>query len=231
MIGIKKYVAIFVLAIFVGFLLINASAHAEESEEVARLESCIRVLKEIMEIPEQGIPPSLLGEAEAIAIIPSTYKAGFIVGGRYGKGVIAARDEHGNWQNPFFITLAGGSVGWQIGLQSTDLILIFRDRKNIEDIKKGGNLTLGADAAIAAGPVGRKAEAATDIKFKAEIYSYSRSRGVFAGISLEGAGIQADNTATWNLYRLPLEKVETATENIPAAAQQFKEALRTYVPS
>lgn len=225
---ITKYAAVLVSAVLFGLLPANASARAEAQKEAECLEDCIRVLKEITAIPEKGIPPALLGEAEAIAIIPSVYKAGFVVGGRYGKGVVAVRDERGNWKNPFFITLAGGSLGWQIGVQSTDLILVFKNRRNVEDIKNG-KFTLGGDAAVAAGPVGRKAEAATDIKLKSEIYSYSRSRGLFAGISLEGAVLQVDHTATWNLYELPLSEAETA-ENIPEVARQFKQALRQHLP-
>jgi lipid-binding SYLF domain-containing protein len=219
------------LAFLMAFLgistLVPAAWGAEgQGTEAERLQRSIEVLREITKIPEQSIPPALLREAEAIAIIPSVYKVGFVVGGRYGKGVLAIRDEQGNWGNPFFITLAGGSVGWQIGAQATDVILVFKDRGRAEAIKEG-KFTLGADAAVAAGPVGRKAEAATDIKLESEIYSYSRSRGLFAGVSLEGAVLEPDSQAISAYYGQPIGALETI-RNVPAAAQQFKQALREY---
>ncbi len=209
-------------------MLAGPAVASEGGKEAEKIQNCIEVLRDINAIPEKGIPPVLLDKAQAIAVIPSVYKVGFVVGGRYGKGVVSVRDEQGNWQNPFCITLAGGSLGWQIGAQSTDLILVFKNRKNVEDIKNG-KFTLGADAAVAAGPVGRKAEAGTDIKLDSEIYSYSRSRGLFAGISLEGAVIQTDETATRNLYGMPISEAETA-ENIPEPVRLFKQALLEHMP-
>ena len=126
-------------------------------------------------------------------------KLGFIVGGRHGTGVLLVRDKEGKWSSPLFVSITGGSIGWQVGAQSTDVLLVFKSRKSVEGIKKG-KFTLGADAAVAAGPVGRSVEAATDVKLKAEIYSYSRSRGLFAGISLEGAALQIDADANASFY-------------------------------
>jgi lipid-binding SYLF domain-containing protein len=200
-----------------------AQAAAETSKEAEIIHSSIEVLEDIRAIPENKIPPALLREAEAIAVIPSVYKVGFIVGGRYGKGVVSVRDDKGNWQNPFFIKLFGGSVGWQIGAQSTDLILVFKSRKNVDRIKEG-RFTLGADAGVAAGPVGRQAGAATDVTLKSEIYSYSRSRGMFAGLSLEGASMQVDHPATWNFYQETVDRID-ALIDVPGPAVVFRDVL------
>jgi lipid-binding SYLF domain-containing protein len=169
------------------------------SEEAKKVEEAVGVVKDIMAIPEKGIPPALLSESYAIAVIPGVIKLGFIIGGRHGSGVLLVRDKDGKWSNPLFVGLTGGSIGWQIGAQSTDVLLVFKSRKGVEGIKKG-KFTLGADAAVAAGPVGRSIEAATDVRLKAEIYSYSRSRGLFAGISLEGAALQIDDDANASFY-------------------------------
>jgi lipid-binding SYLF domain-containing protein len=168
------------------------------SKEVAKVNDAIEVLEQIMEIPEKGIPPALMNNAEGIVIIPGVIKAGFIVGGRYGTGIVVTR-ANGGWSNPSFVSIAGGSIGWQIGAESTDIILVFKSKKGVSNMMKG-KFTLGADAAVAAGPVGRQASAATDVELKAEIYSYSRSRGLFAGISLEGAALQIDDGANADFY-------------------------------
>jgi lipid-binding SYLF domain-containing protein len=155
-------------------------------------------------IPLRGIPPCMVQDAKAVAVIPDVIKAGFLVGGRFGRGVLVVRNPDGSWSNPIFVTLAGGGIGWQIGLQSTDVILVFRTGNSLQRILDGkGKLTLGADAAVAIGPVGRQAEAATDGQLKAEIFSYSRSRGLFAGVSLEGAGLLVDCEANQAFYGLP----------------------------
>ncbi len=147
-------------------LLWSPVAGAGQAEE-DRLRTASDVLHQISEIPENAIPPELLADAYGIAVIPGVIKAGFVVGGRWGKGVIAVRQDSG-WSNPSFITLAGGSIGWQIGAQSTDIVLVFKTRRGVENLASG-KVTLGADAAIAAGPVGRQASAATDAQMKAEI--------------------------------------------------------------
>ncbi|HEY7527667.1 MAG TPA: lipid-binding SYLF domain-containing protein [Candidatus Deferrimicrobiaceae bacterium] len=170
-----------------------------EVKEGEKVESAATVLEEIMKIPETGIPPTLLEDASGIAIVPGLIKVGFVVGGRYGTGVLSIREKNGEWSNPVFVSLIGGSVGWQIGAESTDVVLVFKSRKSIDGIMKG-KFTLGADASVAAGPVGRRAEAATDEKLKAEIYSYSRSRGLFAGVSLEGSALQIDDEADAAYY-------------------------------
>jgi lipid-binding SYLF domain-containing protein len=182
-----------------------------------------------MDIPEKTIPPSLLRNARAIVVIPGVIKVGFVIGGRFGRGIMVVRTNKGQWSNPSFVTFTGGSIGWQIGAQSTDVILVFKSNKSVEGVTKG-KFTLGADAAIAAGPVGRQAEAATDVELKAEIYSYSRSRGLFAGISFEGAALQIDddsNAAFYNKKGIdPGDIFKNKTPRPPAVANKFKKALR-----
>uniref|UniRef100_C6E930 Ysc84 actin-binding domain-containing protein n=1 Tax=Geobacter sp. (strain M21) TaxID=443144 RepID=C6E930_GEOSM len=177
--------------------LSTTAAFAESG--ATKIEDCIEVVKAIKAIPEQGVPPMLLKDAQAIAIIPGVIKVGFVIGGRYGTGVVTVRDAKGNWSAPVFIKIAGGSLGWQIGAESTDLILVFKTKKSVDGIFQG-RFTLGADASVAAGPVGRSAEGATDLTLKAEIYSYSRSRGLFAGIALNGAAIMVDDDANAAYY-------------------------------
>lgn len=167
--------------------------------EWAKVTEAANVLWEIESIPENGVPPALLSSSYGVAVIPGMLKAGFILGGRYGQGIMVVRNSTGSWSNPCFITIAGGSVGWQIGAQSTDVILVFKTRRSASALADG-KFTLGADASVAAGPVGRSAEAATDAQLRAEILSYSRSRGLFAGVALEGAALQIDNSANAFFY-------------------------------
>jgi len=189
-----------------------------------KISEASEVLEEIMSIPEKGIPPALLKNAQGIAIIPGVIKVGLIIGGRHGSGVLSIRDENGNWTNPSFITITGGSIGWQIGAKSTDIILVFKTRKSISNIMKG-QFTLGADVAIAAGPVGRSAEAATDTQLKAEIYSYSRSRGLFAGVSLEGAALSIDDKANAEFYKKEGIQVKDIFSNRGVSSSKVVEKL------
>jgi lipid-binding SYLF domain-containing protein len=180
------------------FLLLPLSAAAGQKED-DRANNASRVLSEILRIPEESIPSKLLNEAQAIAVIPDVVKAGFVVGGRRGKGLVAVRGSDGTWSNPSFIILTGGSIGFQAGVQSADVILVFRNGRGVDSIVNG-KFTLGGDASVAAGPVGRSAQASTDEQLKAEIYSYSRARGLFAGISLDGAVMQIDKKANAAMY-------------------------------
>jgi lipid-binding SYLF domain-containing protein len=200
---LKKF---FLLAFIVVFILITALAtdglqrrRKPITSELEKVDDAIEVIQEMIHIPEEGIPEALLSRAYGIAIIPKVIKAAWVVGGRFGKGVLLVRGENSNWGNPCFIRIAGGSVGWQIGVQSADIILVFKRKKSIESITEG-KITLGADAAVAAGPVGRRAEVSTDIELEAEIYSYSKSRGLFAGVSIEGSTIQIDEDANAHFY-------------------------------
>jgi lipid-binding SYLF domain-containing protein len=172
--------------------------HAQAREE-ARVILATQVLNELRAQRDQYIPDLLLERAYGIAVIPEVIKVGFGVGGRRGKGVMVVRDKNGRFSNPAFVTLTGGSIGWQIGAQATDVVLVFTTRSGVEGITDG-KLTLGADASVAAGPVGRAASAATDMSFTAEIYSYSRNRGLFAGVALDGTGITIDRGSNAKFY-------------------------------
>lgn len=223
----RQKVAAFVLIFSIFFV---SQSFAEQGKiSVDKISEATKVLQEIIAIPEQAIPPSLLSRAHAVVVVPNLLKAGFIVGGRYGTGVMSVRDKDGVWHYPVIVTLTGGSIGWQIGAQSTDIILVFKNLKSVDALSKG-QFTLGGNASVAAGPVGRHAEASTDAKLESEIYSYSRSRGLFAGIALEGAALQIDHDSTWSIYsssaydllnRMDLKK-------IPVEAQDFHKTIVDY---
>ncbi|HEY1283930.1 MAG TPA: lipid-binding SYLF domain-containing protein [Steroidobacteraceae bacterium] len=184
-----------------GLALTFTASHAQaQAREEGRLLMATQVLDEIRASRDSAIPDRLLDRAYGIVVVPSVTKVAFIAGGRWGKGAMVVRDKDGRFTNPIFINLAGGSVGWQWGAQSTDIVLVFTTRAGVEGIT-GGKLTLGADASVAAGPVGRSASAATDQNFAAEVYSYSRSRGLFAGIALDGTSISVDRKANGAYYR------------------------------
>ncbi len=187
------------IALISTILVLSSSLAQAESALDRRVDAATEVLQQLTRIPEQGIPPSLLKNAHGIAVIPNLVKAGFLIGGSFGKGVLVVRHPDGRWSNPSFISMGGGSVGWQAGVQGSDIILVFKSRKGIDNIAKG-KFTLGADANVAAGPVGRHTSAATDIGLKAEIYSYSRNRGLFAGVSLEGEWLTMDHKANLAYY-------------------------------
>ncbi|HZU35563.1 MAG TPA: lipid-binding SYLF domain-containing protein [Gemmataceae bacterium] len=198
----------------------------------ATVESAMDVLQALAGTKPRAIPHALLENAQGIAIIPRVLKASLVVGGRHGHGVVLSRDRHGVWSNPAFISLTGGSIGWQVGVQSTDIVLVFKSEKSLNRLLHGkGKLTLGADVAVAAGPVGVQAEAGTDARLRAEIYSYSRSRGLFVGLSLEGAGLVADTDATAAFY--PMVTVPTQygppirQQAIPAAAIRLHNLVDT----
>ena len=179
-------------------LVFAATAHAGPRED-AQAENAVRVLAEIQAIPESSIPDKLLDEAKAIVIVPDTIKAGLVLGGRRGHGVLSVRTADGGWSNPGFVTLTGGSIGLQVGVQSADVVLVFRSERGLDSIVNG-KFTLGADAGVAAGPMGRNASASTDGQMKAEIWSWSRARGLFAGVALDGAVLSMDNKANEAAY-------------------------------
>ncbi len=201
------------------------SAATKEEERVA---DATDVVDQLLRIPEQSIPPSLLSRAYGIVVIPNLIKAGFVVGARHGKGILVVRQPDNSWSNPAFVSLTGGSIGWQAGAQSTDIILVFKTRKGVDGITNG-KLTLGADASVAAGPVGRHAGLATDLKLEAEVFSYSRSRGLFAGVALEGAGLTMDrksNAAFYGSSSITPEQIFASAGNAaPAVANTFVQIL------
>jgi lipid-binding SYLF domain-containing protein len=201
--SVKTTGCVLAFASLLGAAMLARPAQAA-SKEAETLDAACEVIDALAGIPLKGIPPALLKDAQGVAIIPGVIKAGFVIGGRHGRGVLLVRDDAGCWGNPVFLTLSGGSIGWQAGVQSTDLVLLFRTRSSVERILKGkGKVTLGADVGVAAGPIGRQAEAGTDAQLMAEIYSYSRSRGLFVGLSLEGAALVSDPAATDAYYRAP----------------------------
>jgi lipid-binding SYLF domain-containing protein len=195
--------------------------------QAQKVEEAIRVLEEMMKESDKSIPVSLVEGCAGIAIIPDVIKAGLIIGGRHGKGVLLVRTKSGDWSDPAFIDMKGGSIGWQVGVQSADVILVFRTPRSIENITEG-TFTLGADAGIAAGPLGRTAEASTDSDLKAEILAYSRSRGLYAGLTLQGSSIQEDRNANRAFYGTdisPKEIFEGKATTVPDAAAKLKRAL------
>ena len=172
----------------------QSGSHARED---ARLITATQVLEELRQTPDQNVPDWLMQRAYGVAVIPEVIKGAFMFGGRYGNGALSVRDASGHFSNPIFITLIGGSVGWQIGATSTDVVLIFVTPRSVENFSRG-KFTLGADASVAAGPVGRTGEAAAGVN--AEIYSYSRARGLFAGVALDGTVLAFDRTANQLFY-------------------------------
>ncbi|MBU0908780.1 MAG: lipid-binding SYLF domain-containing protein [Proteobacteria bacterium] len=219
-------------ALIIFFSFISECYAQHSSGEVRKVKEATEVMREIFAIPETAVPPTLLANAHAVVVLPKLLKAGFIVGGRYGTGLMMVRDMRGNWHYPVLVSLTGGSVGFQIGAQSTDVILVFKSLKSVDAMQKG-KFTLGADASVAAGPVGRHAEADTDIKLESEIYSYSRSRGLFAGVALEGGALQIDHDATWALYSMSAYDILNRTEfsKLPAEVQEFYKVLVSYIRS
>jgi lipid-binding SYLF domain-containing protein len=185
-----------------------------------------QVLHEIMAVPLRCIPDSLMHRAHGIAIIPGMVKGGFIIGVRHGRGVLMTRDEAGLWRAPVFITLTGGSFGPQAGVQATDLVLVFRTRRSVEHILRG-KITIGADLAVAAGPVGRQASAATDAELKAEILSYSRSRGLFAGVAVDGATLHIDHRANAEYYAPRPGQLQAS---IPGSGVALVQLVTSYAP-
>jgi lipid-binding SYLF domain-containing protein len=214
---------ILVSTILLGTLASVAFAGPRED---SRLATATAVLTETQGMPDQSVPNWLLQRAEGIAVLPTVVKVGLVLGGRGGKGVLAVRDVQGRWSNPMFITLAGGSFGWQAGIETSDIILVFTTRRSLEGVT-GGKLTLGVDAAVAAGPVGRQASAATDIGLS-EVYCYSRSRGLFAGLAIDGSVLTIDNGANSAFYgRTGLLGSDILSQNLPlpATARPLLDAL------
>jgi lipid-binding SYLF domain-containing protein len=220
--------SILLTALAVAIVLLPSHQAVAGYAEESKVDTATEVLTEIIAIPEKSIPPSLLRNAHGIAVIPGVIKAGFVIGGRYGKGIMVVRSEGNRWSNPSFVTIAGGSIGWQIGAQSIDVILVFKTQKSIYGVTRR-KFTLGVDAEIAAGPVGRHAEVATDVQLKAEIYSYSRSRGLFAGIAIEGAALSMDHDSNEDFYGKldirPGDIFEGKVPKVPAEAAKFKQTL------
>lgn len=197
-----------------------------KAEAVDRLNDAANILNQLVSAPDDAIPEAVLARAKCVGIVPSMIKGGFVVGGRHGRGVATCRTPNG-WSAPAFFTLSGGSWGAQIGVQSTDLVMMFMNDKGMEDLMSS-NFKLGGEASVAAGPVGRQAQAATDITMKAEVLTYSRTRGLFAGLELSGAAVRQDEESTNSFYGRPVSfrEVLGGKVPVPSMAQNFVASVR-----
>jgi lipid-binding SYLF domain-containing protein len=218
----------------VAMLLVGVWASAALAKnEVRTVKDAAAVMQKIQKIPEKGIPPMLLKNAKAVAIFPGVIKGAFMVGGERGRGVILVKEESGRWSNPVFLSITAGSIGWQIGGTSTDLVLVFKDLRGVQELMAGkiNKVTLGADASVAAGPVGRSAEAGTDVMLKSGILSYSRTKGLFAGASLQGAALLVDNDSDAAYYGkevTPAEIVSGTGVKMNPATKRLQQTLMRY---
>jgi lipid-binding SYLF domain-containing protein len=211
-------------------LLVSLPSFASDREDdVNRTHKAAQVFKEIMNAPDRGIPQDLLESAKCIAIIPGEVKFAFILGGNYGTGLATCRTEHG-WSAPMFVAIDGGSVGYQIGGSSTDLVMLFMNDHALQSLLSD-KFKLGADVSVAAGPVGRHASADTDLKLKAEILSYSRAKGVFAGVSLDGALVQADKSGDEAMYGHDVNRHEILNGKVavPESTRPLLDEINEYV--
>jgi lipid-binding SYLF domain-containing protein len=197
----------------------------DENKATDRIQAAATVLDEIESAPDQGIPEEVLGSAECVAVVPSMLKGGFIVGANYGRGIASCRTPTG-WSAPAFVFTSGGSIGFQIGGQAVDLVMLIMNQDGMKNLLSS-KFKLGADASVAAGPVGRHASADTDWKLKAQVLTYSRTRGAFAGVSLAGAVIKQDKDATRELYgrMVPFRTSLTGKVEAPQGAYPFLNTL------
>src|SRR3989454_5642291 len=219
----KRFLAVIALLCVASIAL--ASDPDEENKAEDRIKAAANVLDEIQSAPDQGIPEEVLGSAECVAIVPSMLKGGFIVGARYGRGVASCRTPKG-WSAPAFFVVEGGSVGLQIGGQAVDLVMLIMNQDGMRNLLSS-KFKLGADASVAAGPVGRHAGADTDWKLRAQVLSYSRARGAFAGLEISGAAIKQDKESTREFYNrmVPFKTALTGTIDAPANAYPLLSTL------
>jgi len=211
------------LLTLVGGLTLATSPILAQSEEAARIKAATTVLQEIKDAPDGGVPKWVVEKAQAVAVFPGVKKGGLLIGGEWGRGIISAKSmKSGTWSAPAFLTLTGGSIGAQIGGQEVDLVLVVIDERGLEQLAKN-QFKVGADAGVSAGPVGRNSEASTDFQMRAKILSYSRSRGLFAGITLNGASVKQDRDANERFYgqayrtsQIIIERLGGAPDPVPA---------------
>ncbi len=227
-----RHLGWFVLMLAVSGLGLTAPTRAQQ-EEADRLKEATLVLKELKDAPDVSVPKWVVEKAVAIAVFPSVKKGGLIVGGHFGRGVLSAKSaKSGTWSSPSFLTLTGGSLGLQIGGQAIDLVLAVLDQRGLEQLLKN-QFKVGGDASVAAGPVGRDAEASTDIQMRAKILSYSRTRGLFAGITLKGSTIRQDRDANERFYgrayrstEIVLGRLGGAPDPVPAWRDELARAIQ-----
>jgi lipid-binding SYLF domain-containing protein len=211
-----------------GLGLVLPALASDRDDDIGRIEKATRVFHEIMTTPDKGIPRDLLEKAKCVAIIPGEEKLAFIFGGNYGKGLATCRTGSG-WSAPMFVAVGGGSVGFQIGGSFTDVVMLFMNDHALQSLMSD-KFKIGADATVAAGPVGRQAAAGTDVKLNAEILSYSRSKGVFAGVSVSGAVVQADHSGDKAMYGSDVSHREIldGKVEVPEPARRLGEELAGY---
>jgi lipid-binding SYLF domain-containing protein len=215
----------FLLLVLIASLCSFAFAADEETKVTDRVQAAADVLSEIQGAPDKGIPQEVLGSAECVAVVPSMLKGGFIVGAKYGRGLASCRTAKG-WSAPAFFVVTGGSFGFQIGGQAVDLVMLIMNKDGMKHLLSS-EFALGADASVAAGPVGRHAEGNTDWKMRAEVLTYSRARGLFAGVSLNGAQIKQDKDSTREFYgrMVPFRTSLVGEIDPPAGANAFLRVL------
>lgn len=228
----RSRTALLVLILFAAAAvpILHAGDRKDAEDEAERVAAATRVFNEIMDVPESAIPRSILTKAEAIAVFPSVKKGGFVVGGQWGRGIMSARGAQGSWSAPAFLTLTGGSFGLQIGGQEIDLVLVVMDRQGLERLVRN-QFKIGVDASAAAGPVGRDAQASTDIQMRAKILSYSRARGLFAGVTINGGTIKQDRDANERFYGRSYSTKEIVFERLggaPPPVPAWRDALVKY---
>lgn len=215
----------------IAFALSLATLTAQSADEAKRIRDSVVVLDEIMAAGDKSVPRSILEKAVGVAVFPSLLKGGFVVGGQHGRGILSARDaKTGLWSPPAFLTITGGSIGAQVGGQAIDLILVINNQRGLEQLVRN-QFKIGADASVAAGPVGRDASASTDLQMRAQILSYSRTRGLFAGITLNGTTIKQDRDANERFYGTAYRTGQIVFEGLagaPKSAAQWRDALVKY---
>jgi SH3 domain-containing YSC84-like protein 1 len=220
----SKIIPLAFIFFFVSAFTFTAKSQDKQQDKIV---AATQVLQDFSKMKE-SIPAELLKITEGIIVVPKLINAGFVLAGKRGKGIAMVKLADGSWSNPVFVTITGGSVGFQAGVQSVDLVLIFKSHETLEDIGKG-SFTLGGDISVTAGPVGRNSSASTDYKLEAEVYSYSRSKGLFAGISLAGSAISIDEKANNSFYNNEQDAKElfsNSTENTSASVTKMKSVLK-----
>jgi SH3 domain-containing YSC84-like protein 1 len=223
----QKLLVLLLFVCFLTHLVVADDAKDTDNDTKAaeRVQAAATVLDEIQSAPDKGIPQEILGSADCVAVVPSLLNGGFVFGGRYGRGVASCRTEKG-WSAPAFFTIGGGSFGLQIGGQATDVVMLIMNKDGMNNLLSS-KFKLGADASAAAGPVGRHAAADTDWKMRAQVLTYSRSRGLFAGLELAGAVITQDKNSTRDFYgrMVPFKTALTGKVEAPQAAYPFLSTL------
>src|SRR5712691_3992775 len=227
----KTILLLLVTVLLCAVSLAQDESKGDQGKAADRVKAAAKVLDEIEAAPDQGIPEEILGSAECVAVVPSMLKGGFIVGARYGRGVASCRNPKG-WSAPAFFTVTGGSLGLQIGGQAVDLVMLIMNEEGMRNLLSS-KFQLGADASVAAGPVGRHAEGGTDWKMRAQVLTYSRARGVFAGVTLNGAVIKQDKDSTREFYgrMVPFKTSLTGLIDPPAGANPFLTTLAKWAKS